>query len=103
MAHLDGTARHGVEDLERRDDLAAAVDLDLQAAIARRCNLRGEILGRHAESRELRRPGRDAGPFEAFPAGLDLSLAIRVVLCAGREPRCRCNPTHKLSPFHAVP
>ncbi len=103
MAHLDGAARHGVENLKRRDDFTAAVDLDLEAAVACRGYLRGQVLGRHAESRELRWPGRDAGPFEGLPAALHLALAIRAVLRAGRESRRGRKPTHKLSPFHAAP
>ena len=65
MPAFRSAAADGVEDLERRHQLAVAIDADLQPPAAAGLDPLRELDRARAERREVRRPGGHEAPFES--------------------------------------
>src|ERR1700722_17068187 len=96
MAGLDGAVGHRVERLQRRDDLAAGEDLDLELAVGRFRDVLGDRHARAPQRVERFWPARGQAPFDGGRRLRDRGLRDR----GGCDAHGR--GLNELTAFHAI-
>ncbi len=106
MAELGGAARDGVEDFQRRYQLACGIDLDGQAPAAHGVDAFGQAFGGGTQARVVLRPGGDHLPVIGLGGLAGRLLVGRLglfVLAAGQGQRGeQGGGTEQMAAFHVV-